>query len=354
MKRFAVHSMVTSTMPFDNVENTYVTNIFDKIKKEKRFINRFLKPIIYRELYLAYLTIHVNKSILQKYTFTPENVIVFDNNEYKFDLLKVSYFANDFIKDRRDLVSLSLCSKQLNEYFAVDYINTVTENNFKDIVENVYRLNYDQLNAELLKVKGIISGSTTLQCFYGNSKLYIENSDLDIYICDTEVKNYQSLVSYLTNSDYKLSLNNITSENPDMFDLTLTPYRLVDGIIHVQYFKHSITNRTVQLITVERNEISSVKFGHYVTSKFDISFLKTYWNGKYLTTCCLRDIMSKSGTINQNVLSLCSYDDYFYSNNDDYDILTYFDSKTALQLRVLKYKGRGFKIYNPLRTCLFY
>ena len=352
MKRFAIHIMVTSTMRFNDNENTYVTNIFDKIKKEKRFIHRNLKTIIYRELYLAYLTIPVHISNLQRNMFTPENVVILDDKKYKFDLIKVSYFANDFIKDRRDLVSLSLCNKQLNQYFTVDYINSVTESNFKDIVENVYNLNFDQLNIELLKVNGIISGSTTLQCFYGNSKSYNENSDLDIYICQSN--DIKSLVSYLMKNDYTCyKLNDVTNENPELVHVFFN-YKLVDNIRKVWSFKHSITNRIVQLIRVQRNEISNVKFGHYVTSTFDISFVRNYWNGKYLTTYFLRDIMSKSGTINGNVLLLCSYDNYFYSNNDDYNIIKYFDSKTIVQIRILKYTERGFKIFNPLRTSLFY
>ena len=129
-----------------------------------------LRSIIYRELYLSYLTFKANRVFLERFTFTPENVVIPSSNEYNFDLLNVSYFANDFI---RDLVSLSLCSKQLNQFFTTDYIHDVVINNFIDIVENVYKLNFDELNIELLKVKGIISGSTMLQYFYGNSKLYL-------------------------------------------------------------------------------------------------------------------------------------------------------------------------------------
>jgi hypothetical protein len=142
------------------------------------------------------------------------------------------------------------------------------------------------------------------------------------------------------------------NENPDLVHLSFS-YQLVDHFRQVQSFKHSTTNRIVQIITVIRSEISSERLGRYVTSKFDISFLKNYWNGNCIITFCLRDIMSKRGTINESVLSLCSYDNFF-SRIDDCNIIRYFDSKTTVQLRVLKYKLRGFDIFNPLRTRLFY
>ena len=41
------------------------------------------------------------------------------------------------------------------------------------IILSILWKTFDELNIELLKVKGIISGSTMLQCFYGNSKLYL-------------------------------------------------------------------------------------------------------------------------------------------------------------------------------------
>ena len=351
MIRNASHTIFKLTMPFNDNNNTYVCNIFDKMIEEKRFIDSKLSSIIYRELYLSYLTIKASRVLLERLTFV--NVVVPRNNEYIFNLLKVSYFANDFIADIRDLVSLSLCSKHLNQYFSTNYIDNVVISNFKDTVESVYKLNFDQLNIELLKVNGIISGSTMLQCFYGNSKLYNENSDLDIYIWENEDENYQSLVSYLTSNDYTLQvINSLVNENPDLVHLSFS-YQLVDHFRQVQSFKHSKTNRTVQLTTVVRSEISSVKLGKYVTSKFDISFLKNYWNGKNFTTLCRRDIMSKKGTINENVLSICSYDNFF-SRIDDCNTIRYFDSKTTVQVRVLKYTERGFTISNPLRKSLFY
>ena len=352
MKRYASHTVFLSSMPFDDYENTYVSNIFNQIKKEKRFIDRKLRSIVYRELYLAYLTIRVNVNTLNKKTLT--NVVMFHHNESKFDLLHVSYFANDFIKDIRDLVSLSLCSKQLNQHFTVEYIDSTIMNNFQDIVENVYKLNFVQLNNILLEVKGVISGSTILQCFYGNSKMYYDSSDLDIYICESEVENTQLLVSYLTNSHYTLQVfNNGTNENSDLIHLSFS-YQLGDSIRQVQSFKHSECSRIVQLITVVRNENSYVKFGRYVTSKFDISLLRNYWNGEYITTSCLRDIMSKSGSISQSVLSLCSYDNYFNSSSNHCNIQRYFESKTTVQLRALKYEERGFKIVSFIRTSLFF
>jgi hypothetical protein len=131
-------------------------------------------------------------------------------------------------------------------------------------VESVYKLNFDQLNIELLKVSGIISGSTMLQCFYGNSKLYIESSDLDIYTWESEDENHESLVSYLTNNDYTLQvINGNENENPDLVHLSFS-YQLVDHFRQVQSFRHSKTNRIVQVITVIRSEISNENLGRYV------------------------------------------------------------------------------------------
>jgi hypothetical protein len=117
------------------------------------------------------------------------------------------------------------------------------------------------------------------------------------------------------------------------------------NIKQVESYKHTITNRIIQLIVIGEDEnISKENLGEYVISSFDISLVKNYYNGKNLVITKLNDILQKTGYISENIKKACTYNITRF--NQRTNIMSYFQLLTALQIRVLKYNSRGFHIHN--------
>jgi hypothetical protein len=100
-----------------------------------------------------------------------------------------------------------------------------------------------------------------------------------------------------------------------------------------------------------------MSFGTFVTSKFDFSFLRNYFDGTKIYVHNLRDIISKSGVINDHVLSASSYhyNGLYHIQPSRDEVYRYFILNTQLRARLLKYRARGFQIqYDDDDKSLFY
>ena len=331
------------------VSNT--SRVVRRFKNELRFLKHDMPSLIYRELYLSYLQSRYFNVLSTSYVNVPstiENIHVntlLPNQQFpKLHAIFKLVLFNEFIVDIRVLKNLIVLNHDFYNLITSQECSRIIINNLKDIIQKIYKFDFNTLNRHLQDSNAVISGSSTLQCFYGRSNCYSTSSDLDIYVQNPfkDVQHVQSLFEYIQQTGYVIV--------PKVRSTITQTYHYVpfhsreDYVLQELTFKKNNSNRKIQIIVVDiGKEPLTVSFGNFVTSKFDFSFLQNYYDGNNLFVHQISHIISRTGIINENVLRDSSYNyNGLYHNIED--IHNYFLLNTQLRARLLKYRARGFSI----------
>jgi hypothetical protein len=339
--------------------------VVQRLKRETTFLKQKTASFIFREIYLAYLYSRLPSSIQNSQDNLPSTIqdISLESDfkgHHRFPQLYLilKLVLDVSIVDIRVLNNLSLVNHELNSLITSHVSKRIIHTNFQGIIENVYKFDSNTLNQHLQDSNGIISGSTTLQCFYGNSNSYSASSDLDIYVPfpRDDIERVRSLMFYVQEAGYTI-VPKARSSIRDTHHCVPLAYRDTD-IVKVVTFKKLTSNRKVQIIIVDVDDMpTEMSFGTFVTSKFDFSFLRNYFDGTKIYVHNLRDIISKSGVINDHVLSASSYhyNGLYHIQPSRAEVYRYFKLNTQLRARLLKYRARGFQIqYDDDDKSLFF
>jgi len=331
------------------------TKISLRLKGELSFIIKRFSVLIYREFYIAYLQskfqiddiiplttntyFTINNADI---TPTSTNNIIDKIKLYEVFKLVLNGF---FIVDIREIKNLILVNKDLCTLFNPQECMPIFRNNLKDIIVNIYNLDYEIFTKLLLKVNGIISGSSVLQCILGNWKEYSKSSNLNIYVQEPgnkeeNIKNLVNFLNFLIHRNYKIQEKTLSSLIQTHENVNFGYHGFF--ISEVQTYKHFVSRRSIQITYI--NNTYNLPLGELVASKFDISFLKNYFDGHDIHTYCLNDIIKRTGVITQEILKKCSYNYDGIYHIETKDLYKYLLFNTELHIRILKYLSRGFKI----------
>jgi len=358
---------IIERVPLLQIVKSNQTKISLRLKSELRFINEKFSLLIQREIFLAYLQNKNANHFIPSLKITDDTVHIPTNTNIKLALptnTNYTCFTNIhnlkiyqvfklvlnafFIVDIREIKNLISVNKDLYTLFNPQECMPIFRNNLKDIIVNIYKLDYDIFIELLLKLKGIISGGTVLQSIFGNHQEYNKSSDLDIFIdahqikTDNEKKDIENLLNFLLEKDYEIQQKTYSSLEQTHDHVNFV---YLDPMLHfsfVKSYKHTESKRSIQIIYIDNPY--NIPFGEWVTYKCDISFLKNYFDGHDFHIYYLDHIIKRTGIILPSILRESSYKYDGIYHIDPKELYKYFVFNTNLHIRILKYLSRGYTI----------